>query len=331
MEAIGDRWIGLGPDDVSVATLPAFHIGGMWWAIQCLTVGAQLVLMETFQAPRLIELVRAHSATKFCLVPAMMRMVLSDPTYSKEAFASVDCIVYGGSPIGDALQREAALRFGCRITQIYGLTETGNCAVTLRPEDHDGAEGSARMRAAGKPFPGVEICVLDPEGRRRAHGEVGEIAIKSPSNMLGYWKRPEATAATLEDGWLHTGDAGTIDADGYVTISDRVKDMIICAGENIYSVEIENALSHHPAVAEVAVIGVPDDRWGETVHAFVVSRPGTTAKPSELLAAVRGRIADFKLPRGITLVDSLPRTPSGKIEKWRLRERFWQGRTRNVN
>lgn len=173
--------------------------------------------------------------------------------------------------------------------------------------------------------------VVDSDGQPVPPGEIGEICLHSPANMIGYWNRPEATAETLVEGWVHTGDAGSVDVEGYVTVCDRVKDMIISAGENIYPAEIESVLCGHPGVAEAAVIGVPDDRWGELVKAIVVRAPGTQATATEIIAHAREEIAAFKVPRSIDFVDTLPRTPSGKVQKVKLREPYWEGRDRRVN
>ena len=220
--------------------------------------------------------------------------------------------------------------FGCEFGQIYGLTETGNTAVFLRPHDHHDLE-SERLKAAGRPYPGVRAKVIDEQGTELAPREIGEICLHSPANMTGYWNRPEATADTLRDGWVHTGDAGYLDEEGYVFVCDRVKDMILYAGENVYPAEVESALMGHPDVAECAVIGVPHDRWGEEVKAIVVPKPGSAPKPHEILAHARGQIAGFKVPKTVDFADSLPRTPSGKIQKAKLRAPYWEGRERQVN
>ncbi|MEH2346854.1 MAG: AMP-binding protein [Nostoc sp.] len=185
--------------------------------------------------------------------------------------------------------------------------------------------------ATGKPFPGVSVAILDSEGKEVSGGQVGEIWIKSPANMIGYWKLPEATANTLVDGWIHTGDAGYFDEEGYIYICDRVKDMICYAGENVYPAEIENILYEHPAVAEVAVIGVPDQDFGETIKAIVVLKAPMKATALDIINFVRGKIADFKLPRSVEFTESLPRTPSGKLQKGKLREKYWQGYQRHIN
>ncbi len=326
----GNEWIGWSPADVSLICFPSFHIGGLWWAMTGFEAGATNVVLETFIGWKALDAIQGQRVSKACMVAAMMQMILSEPDAEKADFSSLTHVVYGGSPIPLPLLERGLETFGCGFGQIYGLTETGNTAVFLWPEDH-ADRGSARLRAAGRPYPTVRVRVLDPEGRELPPRSVGEICIHSPANMLGYWKRPEATAETLRAGWVHTGDAGYMDEDGYVYVSDRIKDMIIAAGENIYPAEIESVLSGHSAVAEAAVIGVPDDRWGEQVKAIVALVPGKIAKAGEIIAHCRGKVADFKVPRSVDFVDALPRTPSGKIQKHLLREPFWKDRDRGVN
>jgi long-chain acyl-CoA synthetase len=211
------------------------------------------------------------------------------------------------------------------------MTETTGTIVYLPPEDHDPA-GNARMRAAGLPMPGVEIRIIDEHGNVLPPNTVGEVSTRSHANMAGYWKLDEATAATIAaDGWLRTGDAGYLDEDGYLFIHDRVKDMIITGGENVYPAEVESAVYGHPAVAEVAVIGVPDERWGEAVKAIVVAKPGAVIDPDDVIAFARSRIAAFKAPKSVDVIAALPRNASGKILRRELREPYWAGKTRRVN
>jgi long-chain acyl-CoA synthetase len=212
------------------------------------------------------------------------------------------------------------------------MTETTGTITYLPPEDHD-PKGNDRMRSAGLPMPGVEIAILDTQGKRLGVNEVGEIATRSAANMKGYWRKDDATAATVDgEGWLRTGDAGYIDADGYIFIQDRIKDMIITGGENVYPAEVENAVHGHPHVAEVAVIGVPDETWGESVKAIVVPKQGVTPDAADIIAFARSRIAHFKAPRSVDfLATPLPRSSSGKILRRELREPYWAGRDRRVN
>jgi acyl-CoA synthetase (AMP-forming)/AMP-acid ligase II len=227
--------------------------------------------------------------------------------------------------------RECVEVFGCGFVQMYGMTETTGTIVALPPEDHT-TGGSAKMRSAGKALLGVELAILDPAGKRLAADEVGEIAIRSPSNMKGYWNLPDATAAAVDsDGWLRTGDAGYLDEEGYLYIHDRVKDMIISGGENVYPAEVENAIYGHPDVAEVAVIGVPSERWGEEVKAIIVPKPGRTPREEDVIAWARERIAAFKAPKSIDVIEAFPRTATGKVLRRQLREKYWQGYARKVN
>jgi acyl-CoA synthetase (AMP-forming)/AMP-acid ligase II len=328
--ASGDPWMSLNPADVLLLSLPQFHIGGLWWAIQGYAVGACGVIVDTFVAWQALQLIERHKVSKAVLVPSMIQLILAEPECEKTDFSSFKGLVYGGSPIAPTLLRKAMETFGCDFFQIYGLTETGNCAVCLRPADHYPIE-SPRLKAAGRPYPGVEIKIIDGKNRTLPATRSGEICIKSPANMLGYWKNEAATAQTLVDGWLHTGDVGYMDEEGYVYVCDRIKDMIIYAGENLFPAEIEAVLSEHEAVAEVAVIGIPDENWGEVVKAFVVPRKGCEIKQRELIDFARSRIADFKVPKSISFVDALPRNPSGKVLKRVLRAPFWQDQDRQVS
>ena len=223
---------------------------------------------------------------------------------------------------------QAAQKFKCDFVQVYGLTETTGCGTNLKPEDHDPARG--KLRSCGKPNTGVEIRIVDEDGKDVPQGEVGEIIMRASSNMKGYWAKPEATADAVRDGWFYSGDAGFLDDEGYVFIHDRVKDMIVSGGENVYPAEVENALFAHPQIADVAVIGVPDEKWGEAVKACVVPEAGATLDPEEIIAFARERIAGYKLPKSVDFVDALPRNPSGKILRRELRDPYWEGQDRRV-
>ena len=329
VEAEQWEWLDWSSENVSVLNIPLFHIGGLWWIVQSMTAGATCVLIDLFNAGKVLDALEQHKATKICMVPAMIQMLLSEPGCKERDYSALRHIVYGGSPIPPAMLKEAMETFGCEFFQIYGMTETGNCAVTLPNEEHD-PEGP-RLKAAGKALPGVSLKVIDRDGQPVAPGDIGEICINSPGRMAGYWKREEATANTLRGEWIHTGDAGYMDEDGYVFICDRVKDMIIYAGENVYPAEIENVLYEHPAVREVAVIGVPDERWGEAIKAVVVLAEGEKVSTRKLLAFAQGKIATFKIPKSVDFIEALPRTPSGKVRKGELRAPYWEGRERQVN
>jgi fatty-acyl-CoA synthase len=216
---------------------------------------------------------------------------------------------------------------GCGFTQLYGLTETVGVATALQPNDHR----AKLLRSCGTPYPGIDVQVLGADGLPVPVGDVGEIAIRGGVVMKGYWNKPEATASSIRSGWFYTGDAGYFDGEGFLFIHDRVKDMIVSGGENIYPAEVENAVFGHPAIADVAVIGVPDAKWGEAVKAIVVLKPSTTATPEDIIAFARSRIAAYKTPKSVDFVDALPRNPSGKILRRELREPYWAGHARRVN
>jgi long-chain acyl-CoA synthetase len=267
-------------------------------------------------------------------VPAVLQFMLMVPGVQDMDFSALRTIVYGASPISVEVLSKSIGVFGCNFIQAYGMTETTGAIVCLMPEDHDPHGPNAhRLRAAGKPITGVELRVVSAEtGEDAAVGGVGEIWARTGQNMKGYWQKPAETAATITpDGWLKTGDAGYFDDDGYLYIHDRVKDMIISGGENIYPAEIENALMSHPDVADVAAIGVPSDKWGETVKAIVVRAEGTDPSADDIVTFSRERLAGFKCPTSVEFVAELPRNPSGKILRRELRAPYWKGKERGVN
>jgi long-chain acyl-CoA synthetase len=267
------------------------------------------------------------------VVPAVLMVLLVTPGIDTTDLSSLRTIFYGASPIAEDLLVKCMERFGCDFAQVYGMTETTGAITRLEPVDHD-PTGARRhlLRSAGKPLPGVELRIIDPDtGGDAAVGDVGELWTRSGYNMAGYWEKPEETAATLVgDGWLRTGDAGYLDEEGYLFLHDRIKDMIVSGGENVYPAEVENVLVAHPAVADAAVIGVPSEKWGETVMGIVVRAPGTDPRPEELIAFCRERLAHYKCPTVVDFTDVLPRNPSGKILKRELRAPYWEGRERNI-
>jgi long-chain acyl-CoA synthetase len=266
-------WNDWGPGDVSLVAMPVAHIGGTGWGLVGLVNGARGIVAREFDPMKVLDYIERDRVSKMFMVPAALQIVVRQPRARQVDYSRLKYILYGASPIPLDLLRECIEVFGCGFCQQYGMTETTGTIVYLPPEDHDPA-GNARMRAAGLPMPGVEIRILGDNGEVLPPDTVGEVATRSYANMAGYWKLDEATAATIApDGWLRTGDAGYLDADGYLFIHDRVKDMIITGGENVYPAEVESAVYGHPAVAEVAVIGVPDERWGEAVKAVVVAKP----------------------------------------------------------
>jgi len=323
----GEVWT---PEDVNLVCMPLFHIAGSGWGIVGLYAGAKSIIIRDIIPPEILRAIPAYGVTRALFVPAVLLFLLQTPGVQETDFSTLRFIAYGASPIPLDLLRNAIATFKCDFAQVYGLTETTGVVTYLPPEDHD-PNGNQRMRSCGRPLANVTIRIVDANGNDLPAGEVGEIICKTPQIMKGYWNLPEETAKAIRGEWFHTGDAGYMDADGYIYIHDRVKDMIVSGGENVYPAEVESALFGHPAVADVAVVGVPDDRWGEAVMAVVVKKPGTEVTPEELIAFARERIAGFKVPKSIDFAEMLPRNPSGKILKREIRAPYWEGRERQVN
>ncbi len=324
---------GINAQSVMLNALPSFHIAGVENALTTLIEGGRTRFHPAFDPVVTIRAIEDEGITHVFFVPAMMLVVLQHPTAQTANFSSLRMVAYGGSPIAESLIAQAQQRFGCALLQCYGMTEASGPITWLRPEDHEPNGPRAHLlRSAGTPSPGVEIRIVSPSsGEDCGPKSVGEIWVRTPHNMIEYWRQPEATAAAFPgEGWMRTGDAG-YHRDGVLYIHDRIKDMVISGGENVYPAEVENALAAHPAIAEVAVIGVPHDRWGEAVKACVVLRPGQTIEGDELIAWVRERLAHYKCPKSIDFVSSLPRNPSGKVLKRILREPYWEGRERQVS
>ncbi|RAV10685.1 fatty acid--CoA ligase [Mycolicibacterium sp. GF69] len=321
---IADKWR-FDADSVSLAVMPMFHMAGSGWALVGLCEGARTVVLRDVHPIAILDAVVRHGITNMLLVPVVIQRLLDTPGVEETDFAALRAIVYGASPITDDVLVRALERFGCDLLQVYGQTETTGSITQL--DDHQ----PELLRSCGKPFPWVEVRVVDDGGRDVPTGTVGELWTRSRQNMRGYWNNPDATAATLTpDGWLKTGDAGYLDHDGYVYLHDRVKDMIVSGGENVYPTEVENVLMTHPDVGDVAVIGVPDTTWGEAVKAIVVPAPGASPSEADLVAHARERLAGFKLPKSISFADDLPRTPSGKVLKRALRQPYWEGVGRRI-
>jgi acyl-CoA synthetase (AMP-forming)/AMP-acid ligase II len=257
----------------------------------------------------------------------MINMLLQAPEIAATDLSSLKTVAYGASPIGEAVLAQAKATFGCGFIQFYGMTETAGAGTYLPPQAHEGD----LLRSCGRPWPSLEVCILDEAGEEAAPGQIGEIAIRGAIVMAGYWNRPEATAETITPaGWLRTGDAGFRDQAGFFFVHDRVKDMIVSGGENVYPAEVENAIMGCPGVADAAVIGVPDARWGEAVKAIVVPAAGAAPDAAAIIAWARQRIAAFKAPKSVDFVDALPRNASGKVLRRELRKPYWEGQGRLV-
>jgi acyl-CoA synthetase (AMP-forming)/AMP-acid ligase II len=311
----------VGPNSSFLHAAPMFHLADLaaWYSL--LQMGCEHVIVSHFDPKLVLQAIQDHKVTDVLLVPTMIQMVVDDPSFGDYDVSSLERIVYGASPIDDALLARAMKSIpSVSFSQAYGMTELSPVATLLSAEDHTDSENPLRRRSAGRAAPHAMVKVIREDGSTADTGEVGEIVVAGPHVMLGYWRRPEETAAALQADGMHTGDAGYLDADGYLFVVDRIKDMIISGGENIYSAEVENALCAHPAVATCAVVGVPDDKWGEIVHAVVVLQPGAEASAEDLVGFARERIAGYKVPRRVSFADALPLSGAGKVLKRVLRD-----------
>ncbi|MBI1801509.1 MAG: AMP-binding protein, partial [Chloroflexi bacterium] len=332
-------WLGNMREGEVAFTVAPFHFSaGIFYTLLTVIAGTTLVLVKEFEPAETLKLIGERRINHAFLPPAVLLRILQTvgaglaPAPLLQAdLTSLKSIVYGGSAILTDVLRRAIAYFGCEFTQMYGLTETTAALTCLSWADHDlDGPNSHRLKSCGQPLYGTDIRAVDRNGRECPTGEMGEIVVRTPMMMKGYWKKPEATAEVIRDGWLHTGDGGIIDADGFIYIQDRIKDMIVSGGANIYSAEVENCLIGHPAVADVAVIGVPDETWGEAVKAMVVLKPGAKAEADELIEFCKGRIANYKRPRSVEFIASIPRNANGKVLKRELRRPYWEGRERKV-
>ncbi|MCD2195129.1 AMP-binding protein [Actinomycetospora endophytica] len=332
LDDISVAW-GFTADDVSLLTMPLFHMGGLAWALAGLARGARGIVVRDFVPDQVLRTMRDEQVTLAFCVPTMLAALCAVPGAGDLPLA-LRQMVYSGAPISPPALATAQATLRCDFVQIYGLTEATGAFAQLPAADHRGdAARSGVIRSAGTPYPWVEVTVRDPEsGRDVGVGGTGEILTRSRQNMVGYWNRPEETAAVLTpDGWLRTGDIGYRDGSGRIYLLDRAKDVIISGGENVYPVEVENVLAGHPDLAEVAVIGVPDPHWGETVKAVVVPRPGATPDAAAIIAWCRGHLAGFQCPTSVDLAETLPRTATGKVRKPLLRAPYWQGQDRAIH
>jgi acyl-CoA synthetase (AMP-forming)/AMP-acid ligase II len=316
------EWYRWSAADVSLIAMPVAHISGTGWAIWTLQEGATGIISREFDPHSVFDQMVRHRINKVMLVPTAMQIAVRHPQAASTDFSFLRYVYYGGAPLPAALLEECRAVFRCGFVQMYGMTETSGTIVALAPEDHDPANG-ARLRSVGRPLPGVELKIIDTAGNELPAGSSGEIVTRSRSNMTGYFELPEATAETIDGAaWLRTGDVGYIDADGYLYLQDRAKDLIISGGENIYPAEVENAIYGHPAVSEVAVIGVPDEKWGESVKAVVVLAAGAEPDEAGIIAWASMRIARYKLPKSVVFVNALPRNHTGKVLRRELRDQY---------
>ncbi len=322
-----------GVNDIYLAVVPLFHSGGKGVTLSYWYRGCTVVVAREFESRQILETIARERVTAIFAVPAMVAFMLNLPDFDQYDVTSLKTLFYAGSPMPLDLVKRAMQSFGPILCQGYGLAESGPLATYLSKEDHvlQGTEKETRrLNSCGKPSPGAEVRVVDTQGQDVQPGEIGEIIIRSNRLMLGYWNQPAKTAETLRDGWLYTGDMATVDDEGYIYIVDRKNDLIISGGENIYPREVEEVLYSHPAVLEAAVIGVPDDNWGEVIKAFVTLRAETSATEEELIEYCKQHIASYKKPRSVEFLPELPKNPSGKILRTVLRQKYWEGRQRMV-
>ncbi len=322
---------------VHLNVLPTFHVSGIVNAVWMLYLGGTAVFQPEFNPQSYLAAIERHRVTDAFAVPAMLRAMVDSPEIRTTDLSSLRSIAYGGSPIDEALLTRCLAQFGCGFLQVYGMTEASGTLTALYPEEHQAQGARAHLlRSVGRPCRHIELRIVNPGDRRDcAEGAVGEVWVRSPQLMREYYGDAAATAAAFPDGrelpggWFRTGDAGYLQ-NGYLFLHDRIKDLIISGGENIYPAEVELALATHPAIAELAVVGVPDDKWGETVKACVVLKPGVALTGTDLITFARARLAHYKCPTSVDFMAALPRNPSGKVLKRVLREPYWSGRTRNI-
>lgn len=321
-------------EDVTLHAPPLFHIAGSTMLFSSTLVGASHVFIPGFEPKAFLAAADKHKASISLLVPTMVGMLLQSPELATADTSNLARLIYGASPMPLAILKEAMEKMPeTRFIHAYGQTELAPLATLLGSEYHV-LEGpnSEKIRSVGLPVACAEIEIVDEDDVEVPRGQPGEVRVRGPNAMLGYWKKPEQTAETLRDGWIYTGDGGVMDEDGFIYIVDRVKDMIITGGENVFSAEVENAVMQYPGLAECAVIGIPDDRWGEAVHAIVVPREGQSPDPESILAKCRELIAGYKCPRTVEVrAEALPKSGAGKIQKFELRKPFWDGKDRAVN
>jgi len=313
---------------------PMFHIADFIGMVMHLVRGGPHAFVPGFEPVTVLKVMQAEKVSCSLLIPAMIGMLVNHPDMADYDLSSLEFITYGGSPISEGvLAQTIKVLPDIKLIQAYGQTEASPILTILGPEWHHPQEGyTSKVRSAGRPVAGVDLCIQDEDGKQLNLGETGEICARGPNIMLGYWLLPELTAETLRDGWLHTGDGGYIDEDGFLFVVDRVKDMIVSGGENVYSSEVESAISQYEGVVACAVIGIPHEQWGEQVHAEICMREGVEASAEDIIEHCRSLIAGFKCPKSISFrSEPLPLSGAGKVLKRDLREPYWQGKQRSVS
>jgi long-chain acyl-CoA synthetase len=318
-------------DEVYLHQTPMFHAASMGGIVGVPAEGGLSVIVPLFDPVAVMDTIEQHNVTLTVMVPTMVGMLMNHEAFRRERLSSLRLLTYGASPMPAALLEQVLTTFPeLDVFQGYGMTESSAVLTALGPDEH--RAGGDRLRSAGRPLPGVVLSIQGPEGEMLAPGETGEVCARAGNFMREYWKKPDATAEAFRDGWYHSGDAGYLDADGYLFLVDRVKDMIVTGAENVYSVEVENAIASHPGVAQVAVIGIPSETWGEAVHAIVVVREGATVTEADVIEHAREWIAGYKVPKSVEIrTEPLPLSGAMKVLKRELRAPYWAGRDRAVN
>ncbi|MBD9577714.1 long-chain-fatty-acid--CoA ligase [Pseudomonas sp. PDM23] len=322
-----------GAEQRDLHVMPLFHIAGLARVVSGFIAGGSHVIQPTFDAPAVLRAIAEEGVTDAILVPTMILGLLAHPEFDQHDLSSLRRLTYGASPTAGEMIEQVLTRLPhLQLSHSYGLTEACPIVSTNPPQNHGAeARASGLIRSVGRAGLGVNVMIVDEQGSEVPRGTVGEIIVRGPNIMLGYWNKPEETARALRDGWLFTGDGAYMDEQGYLFIVDRLKDMIVSGGENVYSAEVENVVARHPAVLMCAVIGIPHEQWGESVHAIVVRKPGATVDEDDLRRYCREYIASYKCPKSVEFRDALPLTGAGKILKRDLREPFWAGKSRAVN
>ena len=313
---------------ISMVCMPLYHIAGTNWGIWGLLQGCKNIIIPEVDPGLILDLVEKEKVELVLWVPAVILFLLQHPNAVKTDFSSLKMVMYGASPIAQDTVTKAIELMDCGFYQVYGLTETTGAITLLSAEDHPFEKG--KLRSCGKPLPGVEIKIVGEEGEELSQGDVGEIITKSDLNMKGYWNNEKATLESIKNEWFSSGDVGYFDEDGFLYIHDRVKDMIVSGGENIYPAEVENALMSNPHILDAAVIGIPDEKWGESTKGFVVLDSDNVLTEEEIITYTKEIIASYKCPKSINFIKELPRNPSGKVLRRELRDPFWKDQERGV-
>jgi long-chain acyl-CoA synthetase len=323
--------VGLDPDQTYLHQTPMFHAASMGGVLGIPASGATSVFVPLFDPVKVMETIEEHKVDYTVMVPTMINMVLEHPDFKPEYLASLRKLVYGASPMPAALLDKISSTFPeVQLMQGYGMTEASAVLTFLTAEDHE--RGGKLLQSAGRPVTGVILSIQDEHGKVLPTGEVGEVCARAGNFMREYWNKPDETAEVFRDGWYHTGDAGYLDEEGYLFLVDRVKDMIVTGGENVYSSEVENAIGRHPKVMQVAVIGIPDEKWGEAVHAIVVPHPGEEVTEEEVIAHAKEWIGGFKVPKSVEIrTEELPLSGAMKVLKRELRAPYWEGSDRGIS